>query len=1183
MTEFPIYFTGIRPGETIISNGHSKQNEGSEIIVWGSYPPSKSALNNLNKQEWDNLLEFIGEENQEKTKTRLLDSAIDNDDLYLDDLELFINPINLTGNLFDTSLTEEQKNKFLQPNPDDENGRWPLDTVYKAIKPAKLGNKPKHHTLVFRPSIWKIKRDEGKPIVRKYNGVYFSFNSLTMKEGRVNNILFPKNIDIAIEIDKGDSCKIDELFEIIRNLLGSSPESLEAIYKEISWTPPSFHKSLIQKIIRTRARSIVFYNGDTYDAAEVLLVSFVTLFLHPGAFVPALQTFVTGAEGALKRLAVSICEDSWVSDGDKLLSLYLGAYLAKNYRTDFRNWFGSFVLTSWMELALEAFRSKLLFDYSTKSIAPLENKDSWYLCYFMLDTLKSFKTDINMLSWIASNEGKPRARNNEKIKRIKELPIAHFIDQHLWPELAYFCHPSMINDDEVDFSGLFGRIWDYSSGINPRSHIYLKTNFGLDETRNLFLIKLRKAQWLVWAYKAPVSLVRSLEFKLTGETINTGVQHLEDSWIAGLIGPVRISPNMVKKTISRSFYVSVDPNDVSQRKVMIFPVRNKKIMEKPISDEERILAIGAFNNLLIDGLPTINLSTMPWFKGSIIYCNLESYSIKLKGRDKKIPWKKARRISANLDVIEPIKVNIKNSILTRSRNDILPIVKGGEERVYQIIDNLEPDLLSRLITFLTGNSGVITMPQISRDGDGVTYMVRPIDVRIYRLFCHFSCLIPSVITVSPQNQGFKVRYYPFFIKLKEYVLNASSENIVFNRWRRLYAYWNKEGRKLKSHQSDSVTLMLNSSFRGHVIDIPAGGGKTAIVGEYLRIMNKRKELPPYVIYTLPPSAIAGVREQLEYFGFIVNLVDGRNNIKSNNIKFEKHQINLIRHDHLRNKSLISQLRLLIGKAVFIVDEFHLTLNPTQRTTIALELARNSYKFIALSGTPIKDSNTNYLIPWLEPIVSFEVNEKNFWTAVAGMLSGRMELPIKVVHHKIEVPLLPAEEIKMKRLLELNDSDGFNMCFEACIDEMVNLTKEKVKGGHRVLIVAKNKFDQDIIYNKLISGPISLLKSSLFIFDGDHPITLEYDDKGPIEVVITTYRHVTGYTLTKMDTLITSVYFCDETVRRQLIGRLVRLSQKSPRVDIYTFYAGILGEILRRYEMVGSMAIAQKSMANEINM
>ena len=226
MTEFPIYFTGIRPGETIISNGHSKQNEGSEIIVWGSYPPSKSALNNLNKQEWDNLLEFIGEENQEKTKTRLLDSAIDNDDLYLDDLELFINPINLTGNLFDTSLTEEQKNKFLQPNPDDENGRWPLDTVYKAIKPAKLGNKPKHHTLVFRPSIWKIKRDEGKPIVRKYNGVYFSFNSLTMKEGRVNNILFPKNIDIAIEVDKGDSCKIDELFEIIRKLLGSNSESL---------------------------------------------------------------------------------------------------------------------------------------------------------------------------------------------------------------------------------------------------------------------------------------------------------------------------------------------------------------------------------------------------------------------------------------------------------------------------------------------------------------------------------------------------------------------------------------------------------------------------------------------------------------------------------------------------------------------------------------------------------------------------------------------------------------------------------------------------------------------------------------------------------------------------------------------------------------------------------------------
>ena len=134
----------------------------------------------------------------------------------------------------------------------------------------------------------------------------------------------------------------------------------------------------------------------------------------------------------------------------------------------------------------------------------------------------------------------------------------------------------------------------------------------------------------------------------------------------------------------------------------------------------------------------------------------------------------------------------------------------------------------------------------------------------------------------------------------------------------------------------------------------------------------------------------------------------------------------------------------------------------------------------------------------------------------------------------------------------------------------------------IFLVAKNKEDQELMRREL-SAPGRLRDDEIYLITGDTPLTLESDDKRPIRVAITTYRHATGYTLSKMQILITSVYFADETVRSQLISRIVRLSQKSPSVNVITVHTGILSEVFRRYQQVGSMAAAQKSMAEGIIM
>ncbi len=183
---FPVLLTGIRDGERIISTEGSGQNAGSELIVRGSYPPSRREILSLTDEDQDRLLEQIGRMEKgvasrqgnagrplapepEVTRAALLDRLItastDDDDLYLNEVDLLVMPVALSGTLFNSALTDEERLTFLKPNPNREDGYWELKTIFRTIRPKKANTKAKNHTLVFRPTIWQVK-DDGVTAVR---------------------------------------------------------------------------------------------------------------------------------------------------------------------------------------------------------------------------------------------------------------------------------------------------------------------------------------------------------------------------------------------------------------------------------------------------------------------------------------------------------------------------------------------------------------------------------------------------------------------------------------------------------------------------------------------------------------------------------------------------------------------------------------------------------------------------------------------------------------------------------------------------------------------------------------------------------------------------------------------------------------------------------------------------------
>jgi len=236
----------------------------------------------------------------------------------------------------------------------------------------------------------------------------------------------------------------------------------------------------------------------------------------------------------------------------------------------------------------------------------------------------------------------------------------------------------------------------------------------------------------------------------------------------------------------------------------------------------------------------------------------------------------------------------------------------------------------------------------------------------------------------------------------------------------------------------------------------------------------------------------------------------------------------------------------------------------------------------MSGTIITSGNPNGLIEWLKYIVEFEVTPSNYLVACCNLISRRAETKIVVENVDIEAPLLQPEYYRSLvpfvlggTATTLQFTAAVEESYRAVTAEVIRQAKTLLSSGEKLFICARNTTNVDEITNGLAGYNIHHITAHT-------PITLTPATPNNIHVVITTIRHVEGYTLTDRRVAIQPLVFSNQASRDQRDARLNRIGQLSDRIWLINIHAGILSYINTKYKHAKSLAEAAKCFATKVD-
>lgn len=555
---------GIRDGEVITAAPKAKQCKGTTMKIRGNFPPIKSFMESLSDEDIRDKLnnyEFFAKKSKLERIDWLKNNCVEKE-IYLEDIDdLYVKFVSIGGDFIMKNLSADTIRTLLAGNPDND-GYWLLQDVYNLF-PRKPGSRAARHTLVFRPSNWDVIPDLKTNNSRSWAGLCVD---LTGNFYTSNNqeILSPRNLMLLPIPDKikpqnpglkeigliyNDEI-VDISFETILLLcaeLGLDTNIMDNFSQLIDWFSPSTHKSLIQKILRTRA-STIEHCGVFYPANEVLATTFGMLLVHPGSFVPNIQRYVSGLESACKRLAVSITEDAYIDNGAEILSLFCGAAIAQNNRM----WKPpKEIIKKWIVTGLRSLYFNCMFQYSTKETGKkIEAWNPWYLSYYLLTSIKSFETDENLVYSIAKQNG--RQSENVDVRNFERtMPLVHCIDQHCFTEIAHY-YPYNLVKSLGSYENLFKQIWQEVTGINPRKSTH--QNYDFVKGIGNFFKDTRIVQTLVWISK--VSIISKSQNEQQSQNFYIRDYLLKDGWLSSFVGSHEIRVEKI------TTIVIIHPDDI---------------------------------------------------------------------------------------------------------------------------------------------------------------------------------------------------------------------------------------------------------------------------------------------------------------------------------------------------------------------------------------------------------------------------------------------------------------------------------------------------------------------------------------------------------------------------------------------------------------------------------------------
>lgn len=1225
----PIIITGARPGEIII--GTKTQSKDAVIkIVKGIVPPRHQILDSLREDDdvWRRFLSKLSNINYFAKLSIIeremwLEEYQTEDDVYLEDVDGLEVSVLDFGSSDLLSLPEDILEQI-----GDSTAIFDMKEIADSFtgKPGSEGLKGRH-TLMFRRGIWKVStvyhevESFDGPVIQILDDVTITLGAKSISDSSLVTFdtfaskYSQKKGKFSVEEKKTIGMLIPKKHankKELENMYVIDPELLEKVRFITRGFTAAGYKSLLQKIIRFRPKVITaIYHGEIveYDTQKFLDCVILILVLHPGSFVPDIQRFVSGTESALKRVLVSLFEDAYISENNEgtALKVAVGAFLAQRlpgWKPNESMILNTMMLANLGVASPEAFIFDIPSGMKTIPYTISEKSKPLEVVSSLMDELKSFHSDLGMIRNEVKNRYSKKERTTYLPPRPNSMPIEHCIDQHWAPEIAYMFPREFIEENKspgnAPFSGLFIRIFSEVTGVNPRRpgrkgktmapKAYDKNFEELEFTRIT-----RKAQNLVLLSKQYTPIPRVI----TARTYHTLKYSLDRSWIAGMMGAVEVRgrPNAL---------VTLHPDEPE---VLIAVRKPSRDMKTPfLTDEQEVYAIETVKDLLITEGIHLSRSNPPIsaMKNSRLFLDENGeYVIELSPCKTRVKWDEFREGTIQIPYVTDVGLDLENSL----KYDGEGILPNADEKLRTVLRKTLIEDVQKAVTYIGRNASIFEFKRIGRDGDGTQGVVSVADVGAYHLLMKIKMIYPSAFNRVPGNAlKFKIGVAPLLWHIRNIITEflSTSGTTSYKKWGNL---GEKRGRVLWEHQISSVEEMKKSHIegkRGSFLWLSVGLGKTLVVLTYLKWLHSQKSLPKYVVYTLPSSAMSSIMKEIESYGFeyrlMIPLLKLDKVYLDKNGKPQKHIIhgatpepyvvNLIEHDHLRRCE--KELPEYMSNCIFVIDEVHKALNDTKRTSVALQLSYLCKEFIALTGTPVIDTNTYKLIWWLEQIVNFEVNEKNFWVAANGMIAKRANTGKEIVRSDIEIDLPHDVEKEYMSLVPPNlggnnshpRSEDFaramEICYDVVDDEMIKQLSTLLKEKHRVFVVARDVKHQSKLH-QIISQKVS---KDVFSISSRNHIFLTEDSvkKGevkPYKIVITTVRHVEGYTLTYLDTMITGVYPSNNASREQLEGRINRICQKSDKVYYITLHCGILTHIYQRHKDARNLSAVLSALADEV--
>ncbi len=1213
-----IAMTGARPGDVLI--GTSGATMGAMIRIHGtSVSPEESRLDSIRYYPdlWKQLLIKMGsihlfaDLSIEARNTWLtLNEARNEHSIGQEGARIeLVQPGN---SQFSTRISSANLDLLMSGNPNSEDGFW-SHTEIEDMVPGKPGSNAQRHTLILIRSFWRISTDYS--VVDVYNGLVLCPSGVRYKskaeEGHEIFVLAGVSADVEKRMGRGKTFKWErsstrEIGVMVRkSVIGFNEFEKEVNeYKQMfSGFTCASYKSLLQKIIRFRPNSVRFPDGMMMPAEEVLRVAIILLATHPGAFVPDIQRYVTGLESAAKRIGVTILEDSHVENpGEKLFSLFSGALLAQRVRT----WKpDGELLEEWIETAIEAWESTTAgtVDYrgqikekpyvireGTCEQVKLECVSA------MLDEVRSFSSDLGLArAWARDNPNmaKDIARETPDV-----MPLEHCVDQHWAPGVAHYFDSEYIGREgskaTMPFTKVFGVIWDVSSSVNPRRPCNQERIKQFEDHPDVAHVRRAQKLFLVALQQDHASRPESgkwFEMEYT----------LPDSWIAGMTGAAQVVGGGFPPML-----VTMATDDPTRLVVIRRPARNMKTGD--LSEQAISAGNAALRASLKAGSVKMDKANPP--HPDLAKCRVRirkgRYEVR-KGSGEWRAWDDVRRLQIRLP-IHPVGATDMATLLTSVGTGV---EEGAEDSLCALVDGTDQVVVRRALVYLNTCDKEFEMNRISRDGGSTKQSVTIEDVAAYQFMLELSGLYPAAIAPKEHRPStFVVPLPPLLWTIRDMISTR-----IFNQSEHDSGWdgitFEDTTRTPWEHQTEIVEEMVcnhEAGRKGNFIWATCGLGKTSSVLSFLGHLKETGRLPKYVLYTLPESAIVSIINEIKFFGVPVNLIVPLANIKKRKDAYEKegikitqnaepvpYAINLIEHDHLRRGE--ETFSRVAPESMFIVDEVHKTLNDTKRSSVALEIANLSKDFIALTGTPIIDSNTYKLIAWLKLVVPYEVNEQNFWVAANSMIAKKVTTGVEVVDDEVACNLTEEQAERYYSLVPgalgghnpnpvwREWSEASDICYSAVSMEMVKSVVEYLREGRGVMVVAKDRAHQQYLYERVLKTK-TVNEKDIFLLEGGSSIFLtdEAVARGNVpdyKVVIVPMRKAEGYTLTSLSVMVTSVYPSNNAVRTQLRGRINRIGQKEKVIYYKTLHCGILTSIMKNHTAAKNLQQALEGLAKEV--